>query len=137
MLRVKLPHLDGWAEGRRQNAARYVELFAQAGLNGVVTLPAASADCHHVYNQFVIRVPSRDRVRTELGAAGIGTEVYYPVPFHLQKCFAGLGYQPGAFPVAESAARESLAIPVFPEMTAEQQERVVTALATSLAGAPV
>ena len=127
VLRVKLPHLDQWSEARRANAARYRTLFADAGLCDV-TLPIEAPNRTHIYNQFVIRVPERDRLRAHLTAAGIGTEVYYPVPFHLQACFADLGYAAGAFPVAEAAASSSLALPIYPELTAAQQASVVDAI---------
>jgi len=127
VLRVKLPHLDGWSDARRANAARYRALFADAGLSDV-TLPIEAPNRTHIYNQFVIRVPERDRLRAHLTAAGIGTEVYYPVPFHRQACFADLGYPAGAFPVAEAAASSSLALPIYPELTAAQQASVVAAI---------
>ncbi len=133
VLRVKLPHLSQWSEARRANAARYRALFADAGLADV-TLPIAAPDRTHIYNQFVIRVPQRDKLRAHLDAAGIGTEVYYPVPFHLQTCFAGLGYQAGAFPVAEAAALDSLALPIYPELTAAHQAAVVNAIRTFFRG---
>jgi dTDP-4-amino-4,6-dideoxygalactose transaminase len=133
VLRVKLPHLAAWSEGRRANAARYRAMFADAGLTEV-TLPVAAPDRTHIYNQFVIRVPKRDQLRAHLDAAGIGTEVYYPVPFHLQECFAGLGYQAGAFPVAEAAALSSLALPIYPELTEAQQAAVVGAIRTFYRG---
>jgi dTDP-4-amino-4,6-dideoxygalactose transaminase len=127
VLRVKLPYLSAWSDARRANAARYRGLFAGAGLTQV-TLPIEAPDRTHIYNQFVIRVSERDRLRAHLDAAGIGTEVYYPVPFHLQACFAGLGYKAGAFPVAEAAARQSLALPIYPELTEAQQAAVVGAI---------
>ena len=127
VLRVKLPHLQAWTDARRANAARYRTLFADAGL-GEVTLPIEAPHRTHIYNQFVIRVPDRDRLKKHLDAAGIGTEIYYPVPFHMQKCFADLGYRPGAFPVAEAAASSSLALPIYPELTAAQQAAVVGAI---------
>ncbi len=133
VLRVKLPSLAGWSDARRANAARYRALFADAGLSDV-TMPVEAPDRTHIYNQFVIRVPDRDRLRAHLDAAGIGTEVYYPVPFHLQACFADLGYQAGAFPVAEVLALESLAIPIYPELTAAQQAAVVNAIRTFYGG---
>ncbi len=125
VLRVKAPHLESWTAGRRRNAARYRGLFDAAGLLDRVTLPVESPDGLHIYNQFVIRVPSRDRVKARLADAGIGSAIYYPVPFHLQECFAGLGYREGAFPHAEAAARESLALPIFPELSDAQQAHVV------------
>jgi dTDP-4-amino-4,6-dideoxygalactose transaminase len=127
VLRVKLPHLQSWSDARRANAARYRALFADAGLDEV-TLPVEAPNRTHIYNQFVIRVPGRDRLKKHLDAAGIGTEVYYPVPFHLQQCFAGLGYKAGAFPVAEAAATSSLALPIYPELTPAQQSCVVGAI---------
>lgn len=133
VLRVKLPKLAGWSEGRRANAARYRALFADAGLSDVV-LPTAAPNRTHIYNQFVIRVPQRNQLRAHLDAATIGTEVYYPVPFHLQACFANLGYQPGAFPEAEAAANDSLALPIYPELTEPQQAAVVDAIKTFYRG---
>jgi dTDP-4-amino-4,6-dideoxygalactose transaminase len=132
VLRVKLPHLPAWTTRRRDNARRYERLFREAGLLNEVTLPIEADGCHHVYNQFVVRVPDRDRVKRELAAQGIGTEIYYPVPFHLQKCFAHLGYRRGAFPEAERAADSTLALPIYGELTAEQQHAVVGALARAL-----
>jgi dTDP-4-amino-4,6-dideoxygalactose transaminase len=128
ILRVKAPHLDGWTEGRRANAARYRALFRDAGLLDRVTLPAEPADCRHIYNQFVIRVADRDGLRAHLDERGIGTEIYYPVPFHMQPCFADLGYHRGDFPKAERAAAESLALPIYSELTEAQQEAVVSAI---------
>ena len=127
VLRVKLPHLQAWSNARRANAARYRALFADAGL-AEVTVPVEAPHRTHSYNQFVIRVPERDRLKKHLDAAGIGTEIYYPVPFHMQQCFAELGYKPGAFPVAEAAASSSLALPIYPELTAAQQAAVVGAI---------
>lgn len=127
VLRVKLPHLAAWSDARRANAARYRALFAEAGLSDV-TLPVEAPDRTHIYNQFVIRVPERDRLRQHLDAAGIGTEIYYPVPFHLQQCFIGLGYKAGVFPVAEAAAATSVALPIYPELTVAQQSTVVGAI---------
>jgi dTDP-4-amino-4,6-dideoxygalactose transaminase len=127
VLRVKLPYLTEWSDARRANAARYRVLFADAGLADV-TMPAEAPDRTHIYNQFVIRVPDRDRLKQHLDKAGIGTEVYYPVPFHLQRCFADLGYGAGAFPVAEAAALSSLALPIYPELNLAQQSDVVGAI---------
>ena len=133
VLRVKLPHLAGWTAGRQRNAARYRALFADAGLSEVA-LPVEAPDRTHIYNQFVIRVPERDKLRAHLDAARIGTEVYYPVPFHLQECFTNLGYKPGAFPEAEAAANDSLALPIYPELTEAQQAAVVGAIRTFYRG---
>jgi dTDP-4-amino-4,6-dideoxygalactose transaminase len=128
VLRVKAPHLNSWTEGRQRNAARYRELFRDAGVEGVITLPFQPADRTHIYNQFVIRTPDRDGLKRHLDAQGIGNEIYYPVPFHLQPCFADLGYRRGAFPHAERAADESLAIPIYGELTDAQQVTVVSAV---------
>ena len=128
VLRVKAPHLNGWTGGRRANAARYRTLFQAAGLDAAITLPAEPADRAHIFNQFVIRTPERDALKRHLDELKIGNEIYYPVPFHQQPCFANLGHRPGDFPHAERAARESLAIPVYGEMTAAQQETVVSAI---------
>jgi len=132
VLRVKLPHLAGWTEARRRNAARYDELFAEAGLTGRVTLPVAAPDRRHIFNQYVIRVPQRDAVKAHLESRHVGCAIYYPVPFHEQACFAYLGYRTGQFPQAELAARETLALPIYGELTAEQQRYVVAVLADAL-----
>jgi dTDP-4-amino-4,6-dideoxygalactose transaminase len=130
VLRVKLPHLDEWTRRRRENAARYRELFTDAGLNEAIELPFERPDGFHIYNQFVIRVRNdRDRLRADLANNGIGTDVYYPVPLHLQECFAYLGYRSGDLPVAEAAARETLALPIYPELETEQQAYVVSKIA--------
>lgn len=129
ILRVKLPHLAGWTSARRANAARYRQLFADAGLTDTVVLPGERADRFHIYNQFVVRVPDRDGLKRHLDGAGVGTEIYYPVPFNRQECFAYLGYRPEDFPHAEKAAAEVLALPIYPELTAEQQAYVVEQMA--------
>jgi dTDP-4-amino-4,6-dideoxygalactose transaminase len=98
-------------------------------VEGRITLPVEPRDCRHIYNQCVIRTPDRDQLKQHLDQRGIGNEIYYPVPFHLQPCFADLGHRPGAFPEAERAANESLAIPIFGELTPEQQSAVVDAIA--------
>jgi len=133
VLRIKLPHLETWSEGRRRNAHRYRALFAAASLSEVA-LPVEAPERNHIYNQFVIRAPERDRLRGHLDRSGIGTEIYYPVPFHLQECFKSLGYKRGAFPVAEAAANDSLALPIYPELTEAQQAAVVTAIRTFYRG---
>ncbi len=125
VLRVKAKYLAGWTEGRRRNAERYRRMFAEAGLDSTVGLPSAPDDAFHIYNQFVIRVNRRDTLREHLRARGIGTGVYYPLPFHLQPCFESLGYRPGSFPEAERAANETLALPIYPELEEEQQAYVV------------
>jgi dTDP-4-amino-4,6-dideoxygalactose transaminase len=132
VLRVKLPHLPAWTSGRRRNAARYEELFSSSPARDLVVRPVEPPGYHHIYNQYVIRVPDRDRVRTELAGRGIGTEVYYPVPFHLQECFAGLGYRRGAFPHSERAADTSLALPIYAELTEAQQSAVVNEVVRAL-----
>lgn len=132
VLRVKLPHLAGWSDARRANARRYLELFKAAGLDRRIGLPEEPQGSHHIFNQYVIRVAGRDRVRERLTAQGIGTEIYYPVPFHRQECFASLPYKPGDFPHAEKAAAEVLAIPIYGELTLEQQQAVVAALDDAL-----
>jgi dTDP-4-amino-4,6-dideoxygalactose transaminase len=128
VLRVKLPHVSGWIEGRRANAERYRGLFANAGLDSTVGLPNAVAGRGHTFNQYVIRAPRRDELRNFLTERGVGAAVYYPLPLHLQPCFECLGYAEGDFPVAEQASREVLALPVFPELTEGEQEEVVQAI---------
>ena len=126
ILRAKLPHLDAWSDKRKSNADRYRELFANAGLAEQIELPIERENCRHIYNQFVIRAPGkRDELRRFLTAADVGTDIYYPVPLHLQECFAYLGYRDGDFPESERAARESLALPIYPELKEEQLEYVV------------
>lgn len=126
ILRVKLPLLDGWSAARKSNADHYRELFATAGLEGGILLPFERPNCRHIYNQFVIRVPqNRDGLRSFLTQNGIGTDIYYPVPLHLQECFGYLDYRAGDFPESEKAARETLALPIFPELKPEQREYVV------------
>jgi dTDP-4-amino-4,6-dideoxygalactose transaminase len=129
ILRVKRPHLPQWTAMRRENAARYGRLFAGLMADSRVVLPVEPEGRFHIYNQFVVRVPERDRVRATLTDRGIGSEIYYPLPFHLQECFAGLGYTRGDFPQAEAAAASTLALPIYGELTAAQQEAVVSAVA--------
>ncbi len=125
ILRVKLPHVGAWIEGRRANAMRYRRLFADAGLEQDLRLPEVVSGRGHTFNQYVVRVSRRDELRTFLADRGIGAAVYYPLPLHLQPCFEGLGYEEGDFPVAEQASREVLALPVFPELVESEQEEVV------------
>ena len=132
VLRVKLPHLARWTETRRENAGRYAELFRDANLLDRVALPVEPPGFTHIFNQFAVRLPNRDTVRDRLAQAGIGTEVYYPVPFHRQECFAGLGHHVEGFPNADRAAGSSLALPIYAELTRDQQAAVVDALAAAL-----
>ena len=148
VLRVKLPHLDGWSEKRRANAEYYNQLFIKSGLaedtgkikfdeKNKILLPKAiyksvlsnqqtAIHNFHIYNQYIIRVLKRDELKKFLTDNEIGNEIYYPVPFHLQECFANLHYKEGDFPVAEEACRTSLALPVYPELTKDQQQFVVS-----------
>jgi len=130
VLRVKLRHLDSWTAARQHNADRYRRLFGEAGLTQVRT-PADAADGRHIYNQFVIRVPAEQRnaIREHLNQQGVSTEIYYPVPLHLQECFASLGYKRGDFPVAETAADQTIALPIYPELTEAQLAEVVDGIA--------
>ncbi|MFQ5901049.1 MAG: DegT/DnrJ/EryC1/StrS family aminotransferase [Thermodesulfobacteriota bacterium] len=127
-LRVKLKYLDGWIERRRQNADIYQRLFQEKGLADLICLPHAEQGMGHTYNQFVVRVPERDALREYLMKKGIGTEVYYPIPLHLQKAFDFLGYKEGAFPHSEKSAEDVLALPIYPELTKVQQEYVVNSI---------
>jgi dTDP-4-amino-4,6-dideoxygalactose transaminase len=127
VLRVKRPHLDAWTEARRGNADRYDRMFAAAG--APVRVPARAPDRRHIFNQYVIRTARRDAVRAALDRAEVGSEIYYPVPFHLQECFAPLGYRAGDFPIAEAAAAEVLALPIYGELTEAAQQAVVDAIA--------
>ncbi|MCE9608636.1 MAG: DegT/DnrJ/EryC1/StrS family aminotransferase [Chthoniobacter sp.] len=132
ILAIKLPHLDTWSAGRRARAAFYRREMERAGLLAHLTLPVETwpdAELHHIYNQFIVRTPQRDALRAHLNARGIGTEIYYPLPLHQQECFAYLGHRAGDFPEAERAARETLALPIFPELTDDEQTEVVATLA--------
>jgi dTDP-4-amino-4,6-dideoxygalactose transaminase len=159
VLNVKLTRLAEWTAARAANARRYQELFNRAGLIGRITLPATDPRCEHAWNQYTIRVPHgqhchsagglrghsagglrghsagglRDAVKAQLSAAGVGSEIYYPVPLHLQQCFQSLNYEPGSLPRTERAAAEVLSLPIFPELTAAEQETVVERLADILA----
>jgi dTDP-4-amino-4,6-dideoxygalactose transaminase len=137
VLSAKLPHLDEWHAARRRNAALYREEFEKLGVLDRVTLPvepyaASGVKNHHIYHQYVVRVTDRDKVREKLTAAGIGCAVYYPVPLHLQECFASLGHSVGDFPESERAARESVALPIYPELTGEQIREVAGAVAKAI-----
>jgi dTDP-4-amino-4,6-dideoxygalactose transaminase len=146
VLNVKLPHLDDWSSQRRSNAELYTKLFKQTGLAETtgktkfddinkVLLPDAvykssGVKNYHIYNQYIIRVKQRDAVRKHLTEKGIGTEIYYPVPFHKQECFSSLNYKKGDFPLAEEAADDSIALPIYPELTEEQQKYIVDEIAS-------
>jgi dTDP-4-amino-4,6-dideoxygalactose transaminase len=129
VLLVKFEYLDSWTAARQSNARVYDDLIERAGLDGTVVRPIERSGQRHIYNQYVIRVPRRDELRQSLGDCGIGTEIYYPVPLHLQDCFAHLGYSAGDCPVAEKAANETLALPVYPELRREQIAYVVEKIA--------
>ena len=125
VLHVKLKYLDRWTEGRRRNAERYERLFTQAQLLDRVLLPVTKPGNFHVYNQYTVRVRQRDELRNFLKERGVGSEVYYPLPMHLQNCYHDLGYHKGSFPVSERAAEEVLSLPIYAELTEEQQAYVV------------
>jgi len=130
VLRVKLPHLDLWSDKRKANADLYRELFTDAGLTEQIIIPFERENVRHIYNQYVVRVPgSRDELRNFLTGAEIGTDIYYPVPLHLQECFGYIGYRAGDLPESERAAAETLALPIFPELRPEQQKYVVNKIA--------
>jgi dTDP-4-amino-4,6-dideoxygalactose transaminase len=135
ILRVKLRRLDSWTAGRKHNAQRYAELFHDRGLKSVVSLPEVATNCTHVYNQYVIRAPRRDELKIFLRNRGVPSEIYYPLPLHLQPAFRYLGYKSGDLPQSEIVSREVLALPVFPEMTEEQQDLVVDSIAAFYRGA--
>jgi dTDP-4-amino-4,6-dideoxygalactose transaminase len=130
VLRVKLPHLDAWSNARRAHAATYTRLIEEAGLTEFVTPPHVLPGARHIFHQYIVRVHEarRDALLEHLKQSGVGTKVYYPVPLHLQPCFANLGYKEGDFPESERAAHETLALPMFPELTRAQQEYVVETL---------
>lgn len=127
VLRVKLPRLDAWTASRQQAASHYTGLFAKSGLGHFAETPRTSAT-RHIFNQFVVRFDDREGVREHLKKQKISTEIYYPLPMHLQECFAGLGHRKGEFPESEKAALSTLALPMFPELTPNQRERVVRAV---------
>jgi dTDP-4-amino-4,6-dideoxygalactose transaminase len=128
VLRIKLPHLDAWTAARRRNADRYLTLFSAAGLDRHIELPSEPEGRTHIYNQFVIRSPRRDALREHLTADGIGTEVYYPVPFHRQLCFEDVTRAGETYPVADRAAETVLALPIYGELSPAQLEYVVASI---------
>ncbi|KFC66571.1 putative PLP-dependent enzyme possibly involved in cell wall biogenesis [Bosea sp. LC85] len=123
-LQVKLPYLDGWTQKRRRIAAAYERLLGDTELQ----LPAPARRAEHVFHVYAIQSEERDRLRTELAKAGVSTGIHYPRPVHLQPAYAGLGYEPGDFPVSERLARRFLSLPIFPELVAPQVARVASAL---------
>jgi dTDP-4-amino-4,6-dideoxygalactose transaminase len=141
VLRIKLRHIEQWNQERRRIAAGYDSLLLQAGLAGArgtsthvdasqpLALPLTAPQANHIFHQYVVRAHRRDELRGFLQARQIGCEIYYPVPLHLQQCFAYLGYKAGDFPEAERACSEVLALPIFPELTAAEQQQVVAAIA--------
>ena len=136
ILHVKLPHLDRWAEGRRRNAATYGELFAEGGLGDRVVLPRELPRRHHIYNQYIVRFTegreTRDRVMDHLKRAGIGCEVYYPLTLPQQECFTEVPSAGEPYPNSELAAEQTLAIPIFPELTLDQQAEVVQEISAAV-----
>jgi dTDP-4-amino-4,6-dideoxygalactose transaminase len=129
VLRVKLKYLDGWTAARQRNAAFYDAAFAAAGISSQLSTPKAPVAGRHIFNQYVVRVQNRDALKDFLTARSIGTEIYYPVPLHLQQCFAYLQHAAGDFPESERAAEETLALPIYPELAEEQLSYVVATIA--------
>jgi dTDP-4-amino-4,6-dideoxygalactose transaminase len=131
VLNVKLPFLNDWAAARERHASRYSEEFARRGIDEAIIAPTAAHGCGHVWNQYTVRVTEgrRDALQKYLAERKIGSAIYYPVPLHLQKCFAALGYEPGSLPATEEACREVLSLPVYPELTTAEQEFVIEAVA--------
>jgi dTDP-4-amino-4,6-dideoxygalactose transaminase len=130
VLNIKLKHLDEWTAGRQHNGTFYDAAFARAKLGDAVKTPRATPGGRHIYNQYVIRVRDRDRLRAHMATAGVGSEIYYPIPLHLQKCFEYLGHKPRDFVESERAAAETLALPIFPELSEAQLQCVVDTIAT-------
>jgi dTDP-4-amino-4,6-dideoxygalactose transaminase len=129
ILRVKLRHLHMWTRARQERATIYQQLFEDHNLSDVITRPCTPSHCGHVFNQYVIRCADRDSLRTYLQEQGVPTAIYYPEPIHLQPAFSYLGYKVGSMPEAEAACEETLALPIYPELQQEDQERVVEAIA--------
>jgi dTDP-4-amino-4,6-dideoxygalactose transaminase len=129
VLLVKLKYLEAWTTGRQRNAEEYTEAFSRADLAGRVSCPRTLDGYRHIFHQYVVRASRREELRRHLTRAGIGTEVYYPVPLHMQQCFEYLDYRPEDCPEARRAAEEVLAIPIYPELTAEQKDYVVDTVA--------
>lgn len=133
VLLAKLPRLEEWTQRRIAIAARYGELLWDVEVSGRIVVPSVAPGRRHVFHQYVVRVRERDRVRARLAERGVATAIFYPVPFHLQECFAGLGYREGDFPAAEKAAKEVLALPIFPQLTDSEVERVAEELVGAVA----
>lgn len=133
---TKLKYLEGWSEKRQENARRYADLFAQTSLleEGSITLPVCRPEHRHIYNQFVIRASRRDELQTYLQSHDVGCAIYYPVPLHLQECFHALGHREGDFPESERAANETLALPIYPELTDDMAAYVVETIAAFYRG---
>jgi dTDP-4-amino-4,6-dideoxygalactose transaminase len=130
VLRIKLRHLDRWTEARQEKAADYTKSFVKLGLQNVVRVPHVEPHAtRHVYNQYTVRVPAREALRAALAERGVGTAVYYPIPLHLQPCFRELGFRAGDFPESEKASGEVLSLPIYPELTSQQQSLVVEGIA--------
>ncbi|HRX82076.1 MAG: DegT/DnrJ/EryC1/StrS family aminotransferase [Planctomycetaceae bacterium] len=136
---VKLKHLERWTESRRQNAVRYFNLFADSGLDGQIALPADDTNGKHIWNQYTIRVPSarRDALRSHLAEQRIASEIYYPIPLHQQECFRHVAVAPGSLLESERAAAEVLSLPIFPDLTLGEQQRVVEGIASYFAARKV
>jgi dTDP-4-amino-4,6-dideoxygalactose transaminase len=129
VLVVKFRHLEEWHRARQRNASYYDGAFSAAGLAAQVVTPTARPGYRHIYNQYVIRVPQRDPLRAYLAECGVGTEIYYPVSLHMQQCFAYLGYRPEDCPESARAAGETLALPIYPELSEAQLQHVVDSIA--------
>ena len=135
ILHVKLKHLDTWSVGRQENAKRYTNLFKESKVVNKITLPINIPDAtRHIYNQYCILIKDgqRDKLQEELSKSNVGSFIYYPLPLHLQECFESLGHKEGDFPVSEKTSKEILALPIYPELTVEQQEYVVTSIEQAL-----
>jgi dTDP-4-amino-4,6-dideoxygalactose transaminase len=132
VLNVKLPYVNRWAAARQRHADHYTAEFAERGIEDAIVPPRAADACGHVWNQYTVRVVDgrRDALQKFLADRKIASAIYYPVPLHLQKCFAALGYEEGTLPVTEQACREVLSLPVYPELMGEEQERVIDAVET-------
>jgi dTDP-4-amino-4,6-dideoxygalactose transaminase len=136
LLNIKIKHLTRYTSARTENAKRYHQLMQEAALAGRITLPPTAHQCGHVWNQFTVRIPNgyRDQVRQQLAELQVGSEIYYPIPLHQQACFSNLGYERGSLPHTEKAAGEVLSLPIFPELTLNEQQYVVDCLSQIING---